>query len=178
MWLSPNGQFLAAHDNQHALQLWRIADGKSLLREELRQCWTSAFSPDSRRLAVAKDDWVFCIDLASGQETRRWRLPAAAHRLAFDPNNRRLAVGYSNSTVASIYDSAQGSHVADLPVGLMEHQVVAWHPDGARLAVAGSDPHIQIWDVVAKRKLATLEGHVQHVRALDFHPDGGLLASR
>jgi WD40 repeat protein len=129
-------------------------------------------------LAVGKDDWVFCIDLASGQETSRWRLPAAAHAFAFHPHDQRLAVGYSSSTVASIYDSARGSHVADLPVGLMNLQVVAWHPDGARLAVAGSDPRIQIWDVAAKRKLATLEGHVQHVRALNFHPDGGLLASR
>ena len=59
----------------------------------------------------------------------------------------------------------------------MNHQVVAWHPDGDRLAVAGSDPRIQIWDVAAKRKLATLEGHVEQVTALSFHPDGGLLAS-
>ena len=29
------------------------------------------------------------------QETSRWRLPAKAHTLAFHPDNRRLAVGYS-----------------------------------------------------------------------------------
>ena len=81
-----------------AVQLWRVADGKPLLGEESRPCSTLAFSPDSRQLAVAKDDWVSCIDLASGQETSRWHLPAKAHALAFHPNNRRLAVGYSEST--------------------------------------------------------------------------------
>src|SRR5207249_2263911 len=122
-------------------------------------------------------DWILCFDLASAQEANRWRLPAMAHGLAFHPKNHRLAVGYTNSKVASIYDSAQGRHVADLPVGLMNYAAVAWDPDGDRLAVAGSDPRIQIWDVAAKRKLATLEGHVEQVTALSFHPAGGLLAS-
>ena len=76
-----------------------------------------------------------------------------------------------------MYDAASGALLTDLPVGAMSDQVVAWHPDGERLAVAGSDPRIQIWNVAAKRKLATLEGHVQQVTALTFHPDGDLLAS-
>ncbi len=76
-----------------------------------------------------------------------------------------------------MYDATSGDLLADLPVGAMSNQVVAWHPDGERLAVAGSDPRIQIWNVAAKRKVATLEGHVQHVPALTFHPDGDLLAS-
>ncbi|HVC97447.1 MAG TPA: protein kinase [Pirellulales bacterium] len=177
--LSKNGQVLALLDEHYALQIWRVADGKPLLREGPRPCLCLcvAFSPDSRQLAVAKDDCCLTIDLASGRETNRWRLPAKSHTLAFHPDNRRLAVGYSNSKVASIYDSAQGSHVADLPVGSMNDQVVAWHPDGARMAVAGSDPRIQIWEVAAKRKLVTLEGHVERVTILGFYPDGSLLAS-
>jgi serine/threonine protein kinase/WD40 repeat protein len=177
IWLSPNGEFLAVLDVQHAVQLWRVPDGKPLLREEPRPCLNVAFSPDSRQLAIAKDDWVLSIDVASGRETNRWRLPAKTHALAFHPDNRRLAVSYSNNTVASIYDSAQGSHVADLPIGLMNDPALAWHPDGVRLAVAGSDPRIQIWDVTTQRKLATLEGHVEQIAALSFHADGSLLAS-
>src|SRR5262249_14186601 len=41
----------------------------------------------------------------------------------------------------------------------------------------GSEPRIQIWNVAAKRKVATLEGHAQVVTTLTFHPDGELLAS-
>src|SRR5205085_3492655 len=36
---------------------------------------------------------------------------------------------------------------------------------------------IGIWDVATQRKLATLEGHVERVTVLSFHPDGDLLAS-
>ncbi|CAN5320849.1 hypothetical protein BH10PLA2_BH10PLA2_04370 [soil metagenome] len=177
MRLSPDGQVLAVLDDRSAVHLWRIADGKSLQREAPRPCSTMAFSPDSRQLALAKQDLVLAIDLASGQETRRWRLRGKAHAMAFHPDNRRLAVSYAENKVASVYDSTQGSHVADLPVGLMGQPVLAWHPDGARLALAGSDPRIQIWDAGTQRKLATLEGHVEQVTALSFYPQGDLLAS-
>src|SRR4029077_928204 len=116
-------------------------------------------------------------DLATGQELKRWRLPSRAITLAFHPQDGRLAVGYYSSRVASVYDAASGAPLTDLPVGEMRSQVVAWHPDGERMAVAGSDPRIQIWNVAAKRKLATLEGHVQNVMDLTFHPAGDLLAS-
>jgi Tol biopolymer transport system component len=136
--MSPNGQFLTVIDGQYALQLWRVADGKPLLREELQPCLGVAFSPDNRQLAVAKDDWVVAIDMASGQETNRWRLPARAYALTFHPHDQRLAVGYSESPVVSIYDAAQGRLIADLPVGSMNNQVVAWHPDGDRVSFWGT----------------------------------------
>ncbi len=54
---------------------------------------------------------------------------------------------------------------------------MAWHPNGDRLAVAGSSPSIHIWNVAAKRKVATLDGHAQNVTSLSFHPGGDLLTS-
>src|SRR5262249_55454543 len=141
-------------------------------------CRAHAFSPDGRQLAVGQRDWVLCFDLATGQEVKRWRLPAQARTLAFHPDSDKLAVGYAVSRVASVYDAASGALLTDLPVGVMSDQVVAWHPDGKRLAVTGSDPRIQIWNVVAKRLVATLEGHVQSGKAVAFHHDGELLASQ
>src|SRR5262249_10199035 len=136
-----------------------------------------AFSPDGRRLAVGQQQWALCFDLATGREVKRWRLPTTACAMAFHPDNAKLAVGYSSSQVASVYDAASGDLLTDLPVGAMRGQVVAWHPDGERLAVAGSPPRIQIWDVAARRRVATLAGHAMNVTHLTFHPEGGLLAS-
>jgi WD40 repeat protein len=76
-----------------------------------------------------------------------------------------------------VYDAVNGTLLTDLPVGATSNQVVAWHPDGECLALAGSDPRIQIWNVAGKRKLATLEGHAQRVTNVTFHPEGELLAS-
>src|SRR5262249_21699665 len=115
----------------------------------------------------------------TGREKTRWQLPDGrpAYDLAFHPDNHRLAVGYQNASVASVYDATTGELAASLPVGPIARQVVAWHPDGERLAVGGSDPRIQIWDVHARRKVATLEGHVQEVIRVTFHPQADLLAS-
>jgi WD40 repeat protein len=177
LYFSPDDRFLVGLGEGFSLRVWRVADGRPALRDELRGCRSHAFSPDGRCLAVGREGWVLCFDLATGQEVHRWRLPASAHALAFHPDNGKLAVGYFDSNVASVYDAASGALLTDLPVGAMSSQVVAWHPDGERLAVAGSDPRIQLWNVSAKRKVATLEGHAQRVTTVTFHPDGELLAS-
>ena len=177
LFFSPDDRFLLGLGEGYRLRLWRVADGETYLQDALGGCRAHAFSPHGRTLAIAKHEWVICFDLATGREVRRWRVPAKARALAFDPAGDKLAVGYFDSNVASVYDAASGAPLAELPTETMRDQVVAWHPDGERLAVAGSDPRIQIWNVAAKRKVATLEGHAQLVSDLTFHPEGGLLAS-
>jgi WD40 repeat protein len=191
LWLSSDGRYLAQLDTDRAVRVWRVADGQRVLRGEPQRCDCVAFSPDSRHLALGWGLRVFCFDLTTGQESSRWALPpwppapvvgadlvpaSVVHTLAFHPDNRTLAVGYTRSPFVSVYDSANAAHVADLPEDRRSLATVAWHPDG-RLAVAGSDPGIDLWDVAARRKLATLEGHPDMVTALTFHPDGELLAS-
>ncbi len=176
--LSPDGRYVARLEIGRKLRLWRVSDGKEIIREPLAPISVWNFSSDSRQLVVGQKDWLLRFDVATGQELNRWQLPdkSKAYGLAFHPDNRRLAVGHVDSKIVSIYDSSNGELVANLPVGTSQNQVVAWHPDGNRLAVAKTQL-IQIWDVDAKRKLATLEGHVQQVDSLSFHPDGALLAS-
>jgi serine/threonine protein kinase/WD40 repeat protein len=177
LFFSPDERFLIGLGEGYTLRVWRVADGQPVLRDELRECRCHAFSADGRQLAVGWQEWILHFDLATGQEVKRWRLPAAARALAFHQDNGKLAVGYFSSRAASVYDAASGALLTELPVEAVSDQVVAWHPDGERLAVAGSDPRIQIWNVVAKRVVATLEGHSQRVTTVTFHPDGDLVAS-
>jgi eukaryotic-like serine/threonine-protein kinase len=177
LFFSPDERFLVGLGEGYTLLVWRVADGQPALGDKRRGCRAHAFSPDGRQLAVVFHEWVFRYDLATGQEVKRWRLPVSAHTLAFHPDNGKLAVGYFDRRHVSVYDAASGALLTQLPVGAMSDQVVAWHPDGERLAVGGSDPDIQIWNVAAKRIVATLKGHGQRVTTLTFHPDGGLLAS-
>jgi WD40 repeat protein/tRNA A-37 threonylcarbamoyl transferase component Bud32 len=54
---------------------------------------------------------------------------------------------------------------------------VAFSPDGARLASAGADGAVKVWDRRALREALTLRGHAAQVTALAFSPDGKSLAS-
>ena len=177
LFLSPDGAFLALRDGVFHLHVWRCADGHSLFAPEGIEAWSAAFSPLGWQLAVVHQNSLLCFDLATGKEIHRWRLRSSAYSLAFSPDCRNLAVGSVNSSSAFIYDAADGRALAELPLQQCEQQIVAWHPQGRHLAIAGSDPRIQIWDVEMPRKVATLDGHVQQVTFLSFHPDGELLAS-
>ena len=113
----------------------------------------------------------------TGEEIRRWQTRDQVYTLDFNPDSRRVAVGYQASDVVSIYDARDGADVADLPLGDATQTFVAWHPAGELLAAGGADSRIQIWNVNTRRRIAVLQGHVEQVTFLGFHPDGELLAS-
>jgi serine/threonine protein kinase/WD40 repeat protein len=177
--LSGDGAFLAQLDLNRTLRVWRVSDGQSVLRDELPNCSIVAFSPDGGQLAACQELSIIRVDLATGLESNRWRTRAPVCVLAFHADNRKLAVGYADAEITSVYDATDGALVGDLPVGPIRQQRIAWHPHGDRLAVVGGEvnPRIQIWDFAARRKLVTLQGPAQQVEVLSFHPDGNLLLS-
>ncbi len=56
------------------------------------------------------------------------------------------------------------------------HQL-AYNFDGSRLAGAGQDGVIRIWDPASGRELLAYHGHSKPARAVAFSPDGSLIAS-
>jgi WD40 repeat protein len=54
---------------------------------------------------------------------------------------------------------------------------VALDPTGRRLAIAGDDHAIRIWDLAQRRVIRQLVGHTDWVRALCYSSDGSQLAS-
>jgi WD40 repeat protein len=56
-------------------------------------------------------------------------------------------------------------------------QSVAYQPDGTRLATAGNDRTVRIWDAATGQHLHTLTGHTDWVQSAAYHPDGTRLAT-
>jgi hypothetical protein len=53
----------------------------------------------------------------------------------------------------------------------------AFHPDGTRLATAGRDRAIWLWDLARGDEVARLPGHTSYVYSLAWSPDGKTLVS-
>jgi WD40 repeat protein len=54
---------------------------------------------------------------------------------------------------------------------------MVFHPDGRRLATAGRDRAVWLWDLERGEEVARLQGHTSYVWSLAFSPDGTTLAS-
>src|SRR6266487_737452 len=54
---------------------------------------------------------------------------------------------------------------------------VAWSPDGQRIASAGEDKTVQVWDASTGNTFLTYRGHSDSVNAVAWSPDGQRIAS-
>jgi WD40 repeat protein len=132
---------------------WRVRrtlgrDGEDLYLKEARSI---AFSPDSRRLAVANStdgaegDVVIC-DLGTGRtRTIAYAIEGGVQAIAFVSHGRGIAAAGSAGLV-NLFDVNTGQ-----PIAVFEHKNPVWSlavsPDGQTLASGGADPVVKLWRV-------------------------------
>src|SRR5207237_992746 len=104
-----------------------------------------------------------------------------AMSVTFSPDGKSLAAGYgaySGDQVgrAKVWDVASGKEIKAFPGPQGGVNKVAFHPDGKRLALAGSGL-VEVWDLENVRKLHELKGHKKWVYCVAYSPDGKWLAT-
>lgn len=179
-------------------------DPKAEMVRELRKRWTPpappetytypvnvnalAFTPDAKKLVVGGSHELTIWDSADGKLLKRIRTRAErAHALLFLPDGTLAVAGGRPGQEGDvrIYDINAGTDgVNDKKVFLKElvqaddsMLCLALSTDGKKLASAGCDRIVRVWDLASGKLEHAIENHADWVFGVAFSPDGKFLAT-
>ena len=176
---SPDGRIMATCGSWHSVQLWDVATGKPMAA--LPEKGLASFSPDGRLLAVGDSEAITIRgEVVTGKLVRR--IPSRGGRVCFSPDDQILASSARDGV--ELRSALSGKEIGRLPHGPGDQAdlyfpelgpELAFSPDSKLLVTATSPP--RLWDVAAKRPIATLGGHAGIVPGVAFSPDGRRIAT-
>jgi WD40 repeat protein len=157
--------------------------------------WTLTDKPEVR-MAIDVDDYLYNVTLshdgqslaAAGTGLRVWDVSTgklswtteqtgAMTDVAFSPLGR-LLVGSSFSGWIGIWDAAERRRTGTLAGHRSQIHRIVFRPDGKRLASAGRDQVIRIWDMQnSENAPQELRGHESEIWDVAYSKDGSRLAS-
>jgi WD40 repeat protein len=180
---SPDGTLLATADGDDSEYLWAMPSGTllaTLTRPNAGGApYGMAFSPNSRLLAVGEGAFQTDLwDVTTRRLVFNLKDATGISGVAFSPDDKLLA---SSGGAAFLWNVATGQRIANLydaPGTKSGVNDVAFSPDGTRLATADVNGHAYLWNVAARKIVATFTppGALHNLSGLAFSPDGTLVA--
>jgi hypothetical protein len=139
-----------------------------------------AFHPAGAELAVGGYHEITLWNPADGTFLKQLtNVTQRTHSLMFSPDGNWLAAAGGipgRQGEVKLFDLQHDQH-AVLFTGADVVLAAAFSPDGSRLAAAGTDNSIRIFDVAKRKEMLLIQQHADWVSAVVFSPDGTHLAS-
>jgi WD40 repeat protein len=188
--ISPNGKLLACAsgdfrqprpaDQAGEVRVWELPTGKLLVTQKLPAGYVTmlAFSPDSRRLALAGSDRAVQVcDAQTLKPLNKYQGHAReVLSVAFHPDGIRMAAGDASGMVL-LWDTNSNQELLRISADTRAITALAFHPREERLAAASfgltGSGNVKLWDSKSGRQVLVLDGQLCAV----FHPDGHTLAA-
>lgn len=135
-----------------------------------------AFSPDGSRLISSGYRELLQWNVESGALDRRMGdVAERAHDIEFSPDGQSFAVAAGvpgQWGEVKLFHWPDGTLRRDLVVTEDEQFACGYSPDGTRLATAGADRALRVFDLATNRRVLQIEDHADWILDLDWSPNG------
>lgn len=187
--LAPDSSRIAVGCADNTVHVFDTATAKELYKIGNHENWVldTVFGVDSKRIVtVSRDRAAKLIDAATGAflenvNLLRDELTAVARH----PKKDIVVIGgVDRYPFIYLMDRPRNMRIADdtTLVKKLDRQdgaisTLAWSPDGARIAVAGAAPTVNLYDAETGKLAAACKGHSAGIYTLAFSPDSAQLAA-
>jgi DNA-binding beta-propeller fold protein YncE len=179
MAFSQDGSRLVIISDETEMSLWDPATGKAITEAEVGVLMSGVvdFSPDGTRLlAPGADGKLHLFDAATLDETGVIAAPGALITSgSFSPDGKFVAT-VSLDRTASVWEAATGRQTASFPHDIYLN-AARFSADGAKLATAGRDGAVTIFDMTNGAEIMSLRAGEDDINDVAFSPDGSRLAT-
>jgi len=149
---SPDGNRMVTCSRDFTARLWDVATGRPLHDKPLAHgnwVYEASFSPDGRQVVTASyDRFASLWEVNTGALISRFEPRAPVCSVQYSPDGSYLATAcWDYDSTVRIWEAGAGKEALFLLRHTGYPVRVAYGPDGHRVAVAGVDGVIRVWDL-------------------------------